>query len=69
MSVQKSFRFDDHTNAILELIAERTGKTQTAILSELIRGHVVFDMDKTEAMEIMELAEQRLQTLKSKESD
>ena len=69
MSIQKSFRLDDFANAILEELSERSGKTQTAIIEELIRGHVVFDLEHEEGIEIMRSAERRMETLKGKKTD
>lgn len=66
MSVQKSYRFSDYTYALLEELVERTGKKQTEILEELIQGHVIWDLDPKEGMEIIKAAEVRQATLKSK---
>lgn len=65
MSVQKSFRLDDFANAILEELSERYGKTQTMIVEELLRGHVVWDLEHEEGQEVMKAAERRIQALKS----
>lgn len=69
LSVQKSFRLDDFANAILEELSERSGKTQTAIIEELLRGHVVFDLEHEEGIEVMRSAERRMETLKSKKTE
>lgn len=66
MSVPKSFRLSDWSNACLELIAEREGKTQTEIIQQLIKGYVIFDLKPEESNEVMKLAEKRLDTIKSK---
>ena len=66
MSVQKSFRLSDYTNAILEELVERTGKKQTDVIEELIKGHVIWDYEPEISTEIMKAAEIRLATLKSK---
>lgn len=69
MSVQKSYRFSDFTYAVLEELVERTGKKQTEILEELIQGHVVWDYEPKEGMEIIKAAEVRLETMKSKKHE
>ena len=66
MSVQKSFRLNEFANAILEILSEREGKTQTAILEELIKGHVIWDKEREEGLEIMREADRRLNGLKAK---
>lgn len=69
MSVQKSFRLSDYTNAILEEIVERSGKKQTEVIEELIKGHVIWDYEPEVSTEIMKSAEIRLATLKSKSEE
>ena len=69
MSVQKSFRLADFTNALLEEISERRGKKQTDIIEELIQGYVVWDLDPEESSEVMKAAEVRVNTLKAKERE
>ena len=65
MSVAKSFRLSDFSNACLEEISERQGKTQTQIIEELIKGFVIFDLSPEEGSEIMKAAEKRIGNLKS----
>lgn len=67
MSVQKSFRLSDFTNALLEEIAERRDKKQTEVIEELIQGYVVWDLDAEESAELMKAAEVRMSTLKAKQ--
>lgn len=67
MSVQKSFRLSDFTNALLEEIAERRDKKQTEVIEELIQGYVVWDLDSKESAELMKAAEVRMSTLKAKQ--
>lgn len=69
MSVQKNFRISDWSNACLELIAEREGKTQTEIIQQLIKGYVIFDLKPEESNDLMQAAEKRLDTIKSREMD
>ena len=69
MSVQKSFRLADFTNALLEEIAERRNKKQTEIIEELIQGYVVWDLDPEESAEVMKAAEVRVNTLKAKKDE
>lgn len=65
MSVAKSFRLSDFSNACLEEIADRQGKTQTQVIEELIKGFVIFDMKPEESIEVMQAAEKRIGNLKS----
>lgn len=65
MSVPKSFRLSDFSNACLEEIADRQGKTQTQVIEELIKGFVIFDMKPEESIEVMQAAEKRIGNLKS----
>ena len=67
LSVQKSFRLSDFTNALLEEIAERRDKKQTEVIEELIQGYVVWDLDPKESAELMKAAEVRMKTLKAKQ--
>ena len=67
LSVQKSFRLSDFTNALLEEIAERRDKKQTEVIEELIQGYVVWDLDPEESAELMKAAEVRMKTLKAKQ--
>lgn len=67
LSVQKSFRLSDFTNALLEEIAERRDKKQTEVIEELIQGYVVWDLDPEESAELMKAAEVRMSTLKAKQ--
>lgn len=69
MSVAKSFRLNSFSNAILEILSERKGKTQTAILEELIKGHVIWDLERDEGLEIMKEADRRIDALKAKYED
>lgn len=66
MSVQKSFRLSDLSNAILEEIAERNDKTQTQVIEELLKDYVIFDMDPDEGQNLLKAAQTKLDTLKSK---
>lgn len=66
MSVAKSFRLSDLSNALLEEIAKRSGKTQTDVIEQLIEGYVIFDLDPTESADLMKAAQIRMETLKSK---
>ena len=66
MSVAKSFRLDDFTNAMLEEISERTGKTQTDVIELLIRNHVIYDLSAEDSKELMERASERVGTGKTK---
>lgn len=65
MSVPKSFRLSDFSNACLEEIAEREGKTQTEIIEQLIKGYVIWDLKPGESSEVMKAAEKRMKTIKS----
>ena len=67
LSVQKSFRLSDFTNALLEEIAERRDKKQTEVIEELIQGYVVWDLESEESAELMKAAEVRMSTLKAKQ--
>ena len=69
MSVQKSFRLSDFTNALLEEIAERRGKKQTEIIEELIQGYVVWDLEPQESSDLIKSAEIRMDTLKAKRDE
>lgn len=60
MSVPKNFRLDDFVNALLEGISEKTGKSQTLIVEELIRDHVVFDLEPEEAQQLMQRASEKI---------
>lgn len=60
MSVKKSFRFSEFNNAILEILSERTGKTQTDILEDFIFSHVVYDFEAVESTEIIKQAKERV---------
>lgn len=66
MSVAKSFRLSDLSNALLEEIAKRSGKSQTDVIEQLIEGYVIFDLDPTESADLMKAAQIRMATLKSK---
>lgn len=66
MSVPKSFRLDDFTNAMLEEISSRSGKTQTDIIELLIRNHVIYDLSAEDSKELMERASERVGTGKTK---
>lgn len=66
MSVAKNFRIDEFTNAMLEEIASRTGKTQTDIIELLIRNHVIYDLSAEDSKELMERASERVGTGKNK---
>lgn len=69
MSVQKSFRLSDFSNALLEEIAERKDKKQTEIIEELIQGYVVWDLAPEESSEVIKSAEVRMNTLKAKRDE
>lgn len=69
MSVQKSFRLADFTNALLEEISERRGKKQTDVIEELIQGYVIWDLEPSESMELLKAAEVRVKALKAKEEE
>lgn len=66
MSVAKSFRLSDFSNALLEEIAKRKEKTQTDVIEELIEGYVIWDLTPDESSEIMKAAQVRMETLKGK---
>ncbi|MFL0584983.1 hypothetical protein ACH0B6_20735 [Solibacillus silvestris] len=65
MSVAKSFRLSDFSNALLEEISKRKEKTQTDVIEELIEGYVIFDLTPEESSEIMKAAKKRMNTIKS----
>lgn len=65
VSVAKSFRLSDFSNALLEEISKRKEKTQTDVIEELIEGYVIFDLTPEESSEIMKAAKKRMNTIKS----
>lgn len=69
MSVAKSFRLSDFSNALLEEIAKRKEKTQTDVIEELIEGYVIWDLTPDESSEIMKAAQVRMETLKGKSKE
>lgn len=64
MSVRKSFRLDDFTNAMLEEVAVHLGKSQTDVIEELIRDYVIYDMEATEGKELLQRATEKLKSEK-----
>ena len=64
MSVRKSFRLENYTNALLEEISEYLKKSQTDVLEQLIRDYVVFEIEAVEGKKLMQRASTKIKNQK-----